>query len=91
MYFNLYLHIAQYFLSDGLSSIYGAIGVEHVRVGRVATPEGSSTWRAGATPFGSPMWRTPLRPTTSTPLMVRQAYVKIGFVCLLDYFAFLTR
>jgi hypothetical protein len=41
MYFNLYLHIAQYFLSDGLSSIYGAIGVEHVRVGRVATPRGA--------------------------------------------------
>jgi hypothetical protein len=41
-------------------------------------------------PFGSPPWRTPLRPTTSTPPTVRQAYVKIGFVYLLDYFAFLT-
>jgi hypothetical protein len=28
---------------------------------------------------------------TSTPPTVRQAYAKIGFICLLDYFAFLTR
>jgi hypothetical protein len=42
------------------------------------------------TPFGSPLWRTPHRPTTFTPPTVRQAYVKIGFVCLLDYFIFLT-
>jgi hypothetical protein len=27
--------ITQYFLTDALSSVYGAIGVEHVRVGRV--------------------------------------------------------
>jgi hypothetical protein len=27
---------------------------------------------------------------TSTPPTVRQTYVKVGFVCLLDYFAFLT-
>jgi hypothetical protein len=26
---------------------------------------------------------------TFTPPTVRQAYVKIGFICLLDYFAFL--
>jgi hypothetical protein len=43
-------------------------------------------------PFGSPLLRTlPLRPTTSTPPTVKQAYVKIGFICLLDYFTFLTR
>jgi hypothetical protein len=42
-------------------------------------------------PFGSPSFRTPLlRPTTSTPPTVRQAYIKIGFRGLLDYFAFLT-
>jgi hypothetical protein len=42
-------------------------------------------------PFGSPPLRIPsLRPTTSMPPTVRQAYVKIGFVCLLDYIAFLT-
>jgi hypothetical protein len=46
-------------------------------------------WQVPPT-FGSPSWRTPLRSTTSTPSTVRQAYAKIGFVCLLDYFAFLT-
>jgi hypothetical protein len=42
-------------------------------------------------PFGSPLLRTPLLwSTTSMPPTIRPAYVKIGFVCLLDYFAFLT-
>jgi hypothetical protein len=41
-------------------------------------------------PFGSSPLRTPpLRPTTSTPPTVRQIYVKIGFIYLLDYFTFL--
>jgi hypothetical protein len=42
-------------------------------------------------PCGSPSLRTPpLRPMTSTSPTVRQTYVKIGFICLLNYFAFLT-
>jgi hypothetical protein len=32
----IYLHYRSIFLSDALSSIYGAVGVEHVRVGRIA-------------------------------------------------------
>jgi hypothetical protein len=36
MYFNLYLHYRSIFLSNVLSSVYGAIGVERVRVERVA-------------------------------------------------------
>jgi hypothetical protein len=42
-------------------------------------------------PFGSSPLRTPpLRPMTSMPPTVRQDFVKIGFICLLDYFTFLT-
>jgi hypothetical protein len=41
-------------------------------------------------PFGSPLLRTPpVRPTTSTPPTVGQTNVKIDFIYLLDYFAFL--
>jgi hypothetical protein len=52
-------------------------------------------WRASPggqalPPFGSPPFRTPLRPTTSTPHTVRQAYTKICFICLQDYFVFPT-
>jgi hypothetical protein len=36
MYFNRYLHYCSIFLSDALLNIYGAIGVEHVHVRRVA-------------------------------------------------------
>jgi hypothetical protein len=56
------------------------------------TPWGSRPGGQASSPSGSPPLRTPpLRPTTSTPPTVRQAYVEICFVCLLDYFAFLTR
>jgi hypothetical protein len=52
---------------------------------------GSPPGRQALPPFGSPMLRTPpLRPTTFMPPTVRQAYVNIGFVYLLDYFIFLT-
>jgi hypothetical protein len=40
-------------------------------------------------PFRSLSWRTLLRPTTFTPPTVRQVYVKIGYVYLLDYFTFI--
>jgi hypothetical protein len=36
LYFNLFTLSHNFFLSDALSSIYGAVGVEHVRVGRIA-------------------------------------------------------
>jgi hypothetical protein len=36
LYFNLFTLSLNIFLSDSLSSVYGAIGVEHVCVGRVA-------------------------------------------------------
>jgi hypothetical protein len=53
-------------------------------------PWGSLTRGQALPPFGLPPWRAPLWPTASTPPMVRQSYVKIGYVCFLDYFAFLT-
>jgi hypothetical protein len=56
------------------------------------TPWGDPPGGQAPPPFGSPLWRTLLLwPMTSIPPTVRQAYVKIGFVCLLDYFTFLTR
>jgi hypothetical protein len=56
------------------------------------TPWGSPPGGQAPLPFGSPPLRTPsLRSTTSTLPTVRQAYVKIGFIYLLNYFAFLTR
>jgi hypothetical protein len=54
------------------------------------TPWGAPPGGQATPPFGLPPWRTPLRPTTFTPPTIRQAYVKIGSVCLFDYFAFLT-
>jgi hypothetical protein len=55
-------------------------------------PWGAPPRRQAPPPFGLPPLRMPpLRPTTFTPPTVRQIYVKICFVCLLDYFAFLTR
>jgi hypothetical protein len=36
LYFNLFTLSLNIFLSDALSSVYGAIGVERVCVGRVA-------------------------------------------------------
>jgi hypothetical protein len=55
----------------------------------------SMSWGAqprgqASSPFGSPLLRTPHRSTIFTPPVVRQAYAKIGFVCLLDLFALLT-
>jgi hypothetical protein len=40
-------------------------------------------------PFRMPPWMTSHRPT-STPPMVIEDYAKLGFVCILDYFTFLT-
>jgi hypothetical protein len=61
-----------------------------VRGTGVADVVGSSTWRANA----AALWITSVEDTASTydfhSPTVRQAYIKIGFVCLLDYFAFLT-
>jgi hypothetical protein len=55
-------------------------------------PWGAPPRGQASPPFGLPLLRTPpLRPTTSTPCTVKQAYVKIGFVCLLNYFTFLAR
>jgi hypothetical protein len=71
-------------------------GTRHPKMGygywASLTPWGSPHRGQASAPFRSPPLRTPpLRPTTSTPPTVRQAYIKFMFVCLLDFFAFLTR
>jgi hypothetical protein len=53
-------------------------------------PWGAPPGGQASPPFGSHLLTTPpLRPMTSMPPTVRQVYVKIGFVCLLDYFTFI--
>jgi hypothetical protein len=71
-------------------------GIPHPQTGQgylsSSTPWGSPPGWQVSLPFGLPPLRTPLlRPMTSTSPTVRQAYIKLGFVCLLDYFTFLTR